>query len=146
MPANFLNLPSYRVLQVETNDHDYHIDAETIAPPITCPHCQSSTLEGFGRREQMVKDLPMHGKRVGVYVTTRRYRRKVCRITIQNTDVNAEQLRRGMAWVYRQYARDSAYYQYEQNAKTARRGLWSDQSPVSPWEWRRARRAVSNNY
>lgn len=33
MPANILTLPAYKVLGVETNDHDYHISAETIAPP-----------------------------------------------------------------------------------------------------------------
>ena len=29
----------------------------------------------------MVKDLPMHGKRVGIYVNTRRYRCRECNKT-----------------------------------------------------------------
>ena len=73
MPANILNLPCYKVLGIQENEHDYHVDIEATEPPKSCPHCQSSNLLGFGRREQMVKDLPMHGRRVGLYIDTRRY-------------------------------------------------------------------------
>jgi len=76
MPANILNLPWYKVLGITENEHDYHIEA--VEPPTSCPHCQSSNLVGFGRREQMVKDLPMHGRRVGLYIDTRRYRCRNC--------------------------------------------------------------------
>ena len=78
MPANILNLPSYTVTASHENDHDYHVDAEAKNSPTSCPHCQSTNLVGFGRREQMVKDLPMHGKRVGLYIDTRRFRCRTC--------------------------------------------------------------------
>ena len=78
MPANILNLPCYKVLSIQENEHDYHIDVETLHAPTSCPHCQSSNLVGFGRREQMVKDLPMHGRRVGLYIDTRRYQCRGC--------------------------------------------------------------------
>ena len=78
MPANILNLPCYKVLGIQENEHDYHIDVEAVEPPTLCPHCQSSNLVGFGRREQMVKDLPMHGRRVGLYIDTRRYQCRGC--------------------------------------------------------------------
>ena len=78
MPANILNLPCYKVLGITENEHDYHIDVEAIDPPTSCPHCQYSNLVGFGRREQMVKDLPMHARRVGLYIDTRRFRCRNC--------------------------------------------------------------------
>lgn len=78
MPTNILNLPAYRVLHVDTNEHDYHITAEVVEPPRRCLHCFSDNLVGFGRREQMVRDLPMHGKRAGLYVDTRRFRCRSC--------------------------------------------------------------------
>ncbi len=59
MPANILNLPCYKVRSIQENEHDYHIDVETQEAPTSCPHCQSDNLVGFGRREQMVKDLPI---------------------------------------------------------------------------------------
>ena len=75
---NFLDLPSYRVLQVEDIDGDYQIKAETISPPEQCVHCDSASLVGFGRRENWIRDLPIHGKRVGISVDTRRFRCKTC--------------------------------------------------------------------
>ncbi len=78
MPANILNLPAYTVTALEESDHDYHISAEVRNPPISCPHCRSAGIVGFGRREQMVKDLPMHGRRVGLYINTRRYKCMRC--------------------------------------------------------------------
>ena len=66
MPANILNLPQYRVLRVEESDHDYHVTAEPVDVTAACPHCQSDRLTSWGTREQVFKDLPMHGKRVGI--------------------------------------------------------------------------------
>ena len=78
MPANILNLPCYKVRGIQENEHDYHVEVETVESPAACPHCQSANLVGFGRREQMVKDLPMHGRRVGLYIDTRRYQCRGC--------------------------------------------------------------------
>jgi transposase len=75
---DLLNLAGYEVLAVDTNEHDYHIKACVIAAQESCIHCQSSSIVGFGRREQMVRDLPTHGKRVGVYIDTRRFQCRAC--------------------------------------------------------------------
>lgn len=81
MPANILNLPAYTVTEIQETEHDYHINAETTAAPQTCPHCSSDNLVGFGRNEQLVRDLPIHGKRVGIYVDTKRYQCRSCNKT-----------------------------------------------------------------
>ena len=78
MSRNILNLPSYTITRVEEDEHDYHIWADAAAHPSFCVHCEHREIVGFGRREQLVRDLPMHGKRVGVYVDTRRYRCRQC--------------------------------------------------------------------
>ena len=76
-----LQLPAYNVLKVDSTEHDYHIVAEPVEPRRSCPHCQSVNTVGFGRREQLVKDLPIHGKRVGIYVDTRRFQCRQCNRT-----------------------------------------------------------------
>ena len=81
MLPDILNLPEYRVLQVDDSGPDYHILAETIAPPVVCIHCGAASLVRYGHREQLIHDLPIHGKRVGISVDTRRYRCKDCRKT-----------------------------------------------------------------
>lgn len=52
-------------------------------------------------------------------------------------NVNQEMLRRGHAWVYRQYNDDKAWIAIETEARDAGRGLWAGDDPVPPWNWRR---------
>jgi micrococcal nuclease len=53
-------------------------------------------------------------------------------------NVNREQVRRGYAWVYRQYSSDPVLLRLEGEARQAKTGLWSDEAPVPPWQWRKA--------
>jgi endonuclease YncB( thermonuclease family) len=61
-------------------------------------------------------------------------------------DVNLMQVMSGMAWWYRQYAKEQPpkdredYEVAEFNAKVQRQGLWADKNPVAPWDWRRQKR------
>ena len=57
MPANILNLPSYTITNIEETENDYHINAETKTSPQKCPHCHRDNLVGFGRNEQLVRNL-----------------------------------------------------------------------------------------
>lgn len=80
-----------------------------------------------------------------VYVDTDRYGRTVGRVYVGDLDVNAELVRRGAAWVYRKYARDESLYRLEDEARSARRGIWSlpEVQRMPPWEWRRGKRAAA---
>jgi len=69
-----------------------------------------------------------------------RYQRHVCRVIVNGVDVNAEQVRLGMAMVYRanrRYVRDSSLYKIEEEAQAAKRGLWRSANPIPPWDWRK---------
>ena len=74
-----------------------------------------------------------------------RYRRDVCVVKVNDKDVGLEQIRTGLAWWYRQYAREQTrqeridYERDEQDAKNRRLGLWSSNAPMPPWEWRHSR-------
>jgi hypothetical protein len=50
----------------------------------------------------------------------------LAKVKCVGVDANAAQVKRGMAWVYRQYARDQNLYILEHDAKAERRGLWID--------------------
>ena len=79
------------------------------------------------------------------YVKSDRYQRLVGKVTVNGVDVQLEQVRAGLAWWYRKYEREQSpqdratYASVEQEAQQAKRGLWRDQDPMPPWEWRRAR-------
>jgi endonuclease YncB( thermonuclease family) len=81
-----------------------------------------------------------------------RYRRKVCKVWVQPSNcprcgktlnVGLAQVTDGMAWWYRHYAKEQTpedrgqYESAEQEARLQKRGLWADDVPVPPWEWRR---------
>jgi transposase len=106
MPANILNLPSYAVTAVDNTDHDYHIKAEVKDAPKRCYECHSSSVVGFGRREQLVKDLPIHGKRVGIYLNTRRMKCNECQKTfserLPEVDERRSMTRRLVTWIGKQ--------------------------------------------
>ena len=52
-------------------------------------------------------------------------------------DANAEQVRRGMAWVHLRYVPlGSPLYEAETSARLQKKGLWRGKQPVPPWEWR----------
>ena len=92
----------------------------------------------FGRRaEQSLRDLI--GKRQVTVTWTQadRYGRPIVQVQADGQDVNAEQVRRGYAWVYRQYATDRSLFALEDEARSQGRGLWADLHPVPPWEWRK---------
>lgn len=91
----------------------------------------------FGQRsKQSLSDL-IFGKEVRVRVeTTDRYGRTVGRIFQDSLDVNLEQVKRGLAWAYRQYLTDKIFLEAEHDAKAAKIGLWSEPNPTPPWEYR----------
>lgn len=52
-------------------------------------------------------------------------------------DVNAEMLKAGCAWHYKQYNKSPNYASYETSAKASKKGLWSEPNPTPPWVFRR---------
>lgn len=66
-----------------------------------------------------------------------RYGRTVARVECKGEDANLQQVRAGMAWAYTKYLTDPAIAQEQQGARAAHVGLWIEQEPVPPWDWRR---------
>ena len=58
----------------------------------------------------------------------------------ENDSVNLAMLRAGRAWHYNYFAPANEFPQFHQAEEKARRqrlGLWKNDNPVPPWEWRR---------
>lgn len=96
----------------------------------------------FGTRaKQALSDLTYGRQARVVVVDVDRRGWTVGRVYVDATDVNAELVREGYAWVYRKYAEDPKLYDLEEEARKAERGLWTHPGPVPPWEWRRGVRS-----
>ncbi len=108
-PANILNLPDYTVTRLEETTHDYHIYAMVNGASCPCVACRSTNVVGHGRNEQVIRDLPMHGKRVPVYVDVRRYLCRGCgktfRPPLPQVDVKREMTARLVGWIERESLR-----------------------------------------
>jgi endonuclease YncB( thermonuclease family) len=111
--------------------------AELDAPEKAQPYGQ--------RAKQSLSDLCYQKPaRVNVHEQDR-YGRSVGRVYCDGVDANAQQVRRGLAWVYDAYAApESDLYALQDAAKTAKTGLWADPNPIRPWEWRKKAKAAKS--
>ena len=101
-------------------------------------HGKNKPAQSFGNdSKQSLAELTFGKVVTASCGDTDRYGRSVCGITVDGLDVNREQVRRGMAWVYRRYAHDKTLFQVEEEAQSAKRGLWRASGAVPPWEWRK---------
>jgi micrococcal nuclease len=99
-------------------------------------------VQAFGQRgKEQLSDI-CYGKQASVTVVdTDRYGRTVGEVVCDGTYANEAMIKSGLAWVYRKYAKGYGHlYAFEDEAKTAKRGLWADPNPTTPWEWRKAKR------
>lgn len=94
--------------------------------------------QAHGQRSKESLSGLTFGKQVRVEQQDRdRYGRVVGKVYIDGLDVNTEQIKRGLAWVYRKYAHNQALFAMEQEAKDNKLGLWIDPHAIPPWEYRR---------
>lgn len=72
-----------------------------------------------------------------------RYQRILGKVLVDGQDANLEQIRAGLAWHYKQYGKDQQpvdgrlYAEAEEAARLKGVGLWRDQAPIPPWDFRR---------
>ena len=67
------------------------------------------------------------------------YGRRIGVLMLNGRDLNAAMIGQGLAWVYARYNSDPSLPALEQKARAARIGLWADQNPIPPWQFRHAR-------
>ena len=99
--------------------------------------------QAYGQKaKESLSDL-VFGKKVDVEWSKQdRYGRTVGKILLAGVDINLEQIKRGMAWHYKQYQNEQspddrvAYAQSESQARDKRMGLWRDSAPVEPAAFR----------
>jgi endonuclease YncB( thermonuclease family) len=71
-----------------------------------------------------------------------KYRRQVCVVTVDGIDVGLQMLRHGHAWHYKRFSFEQTrqksweYAEAENEAVAQRRGLWKQDAPEAPWDWR----------
>ncbi|WP_057884246.1 thermonuclease family protein [Tsuneonella troitsensis] len=69
---------------------------------------------------------------------------KKARLVTRNIEL--EMIVNGWAWVVQQYAfeRETEYFEAQESARRARRGLWATNNPEAPWKFKARQRRRSN--
>jgi endonuclease YncB( thermonuclease family) len=94
--------------------------------------------QAFGQRSKESLGGMCAGQDATVRSTGRdRYGRILGRVDCGGVDANAEQVRRGMAWVYDRYVTDRSLYALQNEARATHVGLWAETQPTAPWLYRR---------
>ena len=100
--------------------------------------------QAFGEKsKQSLHDL-VHSKQVRIeYDKEDKYGRIVGKVTVDDVDVCLQQLLLGMAWHYKKYQNEQSvsdralYSDTELKSKSLKLGLWTDDTPMPPWEFRK---------
>ena len=95
--------------------------------------------QAFGNKAKQTLAMLCFGKEAEAIIETKdRYGRYVAEVYCEGVNANESLLSEGMAWVYTQYSKKfPQYIDLENSARTNRAGLWADQHPIPPWEFRR---------
>jgi micrococcal nuclease len=103
---------------------------------IDCPEWN----QRFSAEARKYTTVLLHRKRITVtplYYDS--YGRLVALLSQNGQDINGALVKSGSAWVYPRYCRKSVcdgWLADQQIAKENGKGLWADESPVSPWRWK----------
>lgn len=139
---------SGRVVRIADGDTITVLDASNTQHRIRLQGIDApESKQDFGTQSKKNLSGMIFGKDVTVaYEKSDQYGRLVGKILLDGKDINLEQVRSGMAWHYKEYEREQStedrelYARAEDDARSARRGLWVDTNPIEPAEFRREER------
>ncbi|NKE70185.1 thermonuclease family protein [Candidatus Manganitrophus noduliformans] len=101
--------------------------------------------QAFGNRAKKFTSDLAFGRVVTVQaVDVDRYGRIVGEVILPDgRSLNRKLVKAGLAWWYRKYSKDKSLGELEEEARSARRGLWIDPNPIPPWEFRKKEKVGS---
>ncbi len=107
----------------------YGIDCPEVGQPFATKAKQATSDYVFGK-EVTVKSAgkDRYGRTIGVVLLP------------NGSGLNVALVNGGLAWHYKAYSKEKALADYEVKAREAKRGVWSQDSPVAPWDFRKDRK------
>ncbi len=117
------------IIVLDANKVEHHVRLVDIDAP---EHDQP-----FGSRAKQALSEKVFGKQVSVeWEKKDRYDRTLGKVSIGKRLINLEMVADGFAWRYKQYSNEPDLIKAEDQARSAKRGLWADPTPVPPWDYR----------
>ena len=124
---------------LDSNNQKYKIRLQGIDAP--------ETQQAFGETSRQSLASLVYDKEVIILWDKRdKYARILGKVIVDGRDANYEQLKKGLAWYYKQYENDLSdedkerYAEAEAWARNYTEGLWTDSKSIPPWEFRHKRK------
>jgi endonuclease YncB( thermonuclease family) len=96
----------------------------------------------YGTQAKKALSEKVFGKEVKVISNgADKYGRTLGIVRIDKREINTEMVKEGMAWHYKHFTESKTLAESEEEARKAKIGLWADEKPVAPWEWRNPKKA-----
>ena len=102
--------------------------------------------QAYGQKaKESLSDLVFNKEVSVTWFKRDRYGRTVGQVYVDDTDVCLEQIKRGLAWHYKDYEREQSvedrtrYAIAEEQARITRIGLWADSNAIEPSKFRHSR-------
>lgn len=93
--------------------------------------------QAYGDKAKKALSQKVHGRKVALKNTSKDgYGRTLADVYYSGRWINLEMVKEGWAWHYKAYSKDKTLAEAEVQARKLRRGLWLDQNPIPPWEFR----------
>lgn len=104
---------------------------------IDCPE----KSQAYGQKAKEFTAKLCAGKQVKVIFQSKdRYGRVLGIVIVDGINVNKELLRSGYAWHYKYFDKTKEYAELEAKARRKKIGLWQENNPIAPWEFRKIKK------
>jgi micrococcal nuclease len=95
----------------------------------------------YGNKAKVFLHNLVFNRSIKVHITgIDKYQRILGYLYLEDINVNYEIVKNGYAWQYTYYSNSAILHEYENYARVNKLGLWKDDVPIKPWEWRNKRR------
>ena len=92
--SDLLSLPDIKTIEPpQENETDMMFKVEAVGPPERCPECGFDKLYKHSSRNQLIMDLPIRLKRVGLQLNRRRYKCRECGSTFWERLISVDEKR-----------------------------------------------------
>lgn len=92
---------------------------------------------GFVSKEVLAGKIEGKNPVLVSYRRDNRWDRDVVDVLYKQRNINVEMVEEGLAWYDSKYGNSKDLDLAEKKAKQARVGLWKDNRPIEPWNWRK---------
>jgi len=148
-PRDGLDTLTGKVVKITDGDTLYVLDANYKQHKIRLGGIDAPERKqayGLASRKHLASIVA--GQQVTIeYQKRDRYGRIVGKVLVNSLDACLEQVKAGFAWHYKKYQHEQSsedqrlYAEAENKARDERLGLWRENNPSPPWEFRRLQRS-----